>query len=460
LFFALTNLVAAVTVSIDRSKEFQTIEGFGASINGWTAEEMWINFDPEFVNYTANELGLSIFRMQVWGGVTPHPLDNPEEIDYRDFRWRGPGMRAKANVDFARALVDANPEIRIIGSIWSPPGWMKENGSQEGVQEKGPSRGRNRLRDDHYEHFAKWVVEWARYMESQGTPFYALSLQNELLFDQWFESCVYTGEEYGRLVRVTGEMFEKEGVTKPLFFGPEDMTYANYSEVGGRHRPFVDALMQPDVAPYFDVFATHGYTDGVREDSTHNPAKYWDSIKQFGRPYWITEGGTGAHDWPAPIESGIAARLHFAIVESNVSLFCAWQISGADEGTQHDIVERVRPTPKTFATMHFWKHIRPGSIRIGTEVDGDADGLLASAYHLKAKNQIIVVLINREADEREITLDLGADIVVEKWNAWQTSDVQSHDPVQPRQFCGGQAVFDLPARSITTFTVDLVNEEE
>ncbi|MGH8021297.1 MAG: hypothetical protein ACREIA_24055, partial [Opitutaceae bacterium] len=129
-----------------------------------------------------------------------------------------------------------------IGSVWSPPGWMKENGSRTGTRAGcllDPKRDYdddNRLRPDRYRHFAKWIVEWARYMESQGTPFFAISLQNELMFTQWFESTLYSPDEYARVVQVTGEMFESEGVRKPLFFGPEDMTQAAYADAV-RHRP-------------------------------------------------------------------------------------------------------------------------------------------------------------------------------------------------------------------------------
>src|SRR5690606_14002340 len=134
------------------------------------------------------------------------------------------------------------------------------------------------------------------------------------------------------------EMFEHEGVRRPLFYGPEDMTLATYHDTV-RHRPYIDALLEPDAARFFDVFATHGYSDGAKADTRHDAEAYWNSIKRFGRPYWITEGGSGGHEWPEPVSGGIAPRLHVALAKANVSLFTAWQVNAPPGGaSEHDIM--------------------------------------------------------------------------------------------------------------------------
>lgn len=448
---------AQTTITVDADHRHQTIDGFGSSINGWTAPLYYLYYSDDFARFAVEDLGMTVFRLEMWGGISLAPIEDWRDISYEDFKWKGEGARGKVNVDWAKRITEINPEVKIIGTIWSPPAWMKENNSRSGTKSGYLLDNRrnyddnNRLREDRYQHFAKWVVEWARYMESQGTPFYAISLQNELMFTQWFESVLYTPEEYARLVKVTGEMFEAEGVKKPLFFGPEDMTQANYSnEV--RHRPYVDALMQPDVKKYFDAFATHGYSDGVNEDDRNSAEAYWNGIKQFGLPYWITEGGSGEHEWPRPLIDGIAPRLHAALAKGNVSLFTGWQLTDEPHiSSHHEFMRYDQPTKKTYATMHFWRHIRPGSVRVEASYPNKNDDLQVSAYIHEERGERVVIVINRTEDPQEVLIEWDDGKQDQVWKAWQTTEHLSHEElaVPTRE---GSPHLILPGLSITTLT--------
>src|SRR5690606_9477707 len=58
------------TVTIHLERRAQTIEGFGASINAWTAPFYALYYDKTFADYVANDLGMSVFRLEMWAGVT------------------------------------------------------------------------------------------------------------------------------------------------------------------------------------------------------------------------------------------------------------------------------------------------------------------------------------------------------------------------------------------------------
>lgn len=454
----LTAAVPAELITVQAELRHQTLQGFGASIIGWQRRMETFFTDPTFANQVANELGMSVFRVQMWDGMLPKEVMDWREIDRRMFDWNIPGARrGLINVQWARLMVAANPEVKIIGSVWSAPGWMKVSGKRAGSREGFLlNRQRdydhdNRLRADRHEHFAKWIVEFCRYMEEQGTPFYAVSLQNEPLFTEPYESTLFEPAEYARLMQVTGEMFEREGVRRPLFFGPEDMTRATYNDQT-RHRPYIDALLQPSTARFFDVFATHGYSDGVNPDDRNDAAAYWRSIKRFGRPYWITEGGTGEHQWPAPVTSGIAPRLHTALAEANVSLFTAWQVNGQEGGTStHHIMANGVMTPKSYATMHFWRHLRPGAVRVDVVPPADP-ALLVSAYVDDARGRSITVLINTRSESRDVLLNWGR-AAPQGWKGWITSAGHSHEafPVVVER---NMARLTIPGHSIVTTEAD------
>src|SRR5690606_11931563 len=151
-----------------------------------------------------------------------------------------------------KGLTLRQPEIKVIGSVWSPPAWMKDNNSHIGnlsgyvLDNVDPA---NRLSDDKYEHCAKFLVEYTRLFENSGVPVYAISPQSELMFTQVFESCQYTSTEYARIVRTLGQSFASSGMERPYIFGPEDMTQAHYGTTT-RHRPYVDALMAENTRDY------------------------------------------------------------------------------------------------------------------------------------------------------------------------------------------------------------------
>jgi O-glycosyl hydrolase len=454
LAVSLPAAVPAELITVRPELRHQTLQGFGASIIGWKQSMEKYFTDPAFAGKVANELGMSVFRVQMWDGILPEEIADWRDIDVRKFQWESPGARrALLNVQWAKMMVAANPEVKIIGSVWSAPGWMKVSGRRAGSKAGylfNPQRDYdhdNRLRADRHEHFAKWIVEFCRYMETQGTPFYAISLQNELLFTEPYESTMYEPAEYARLLQVTGEMFEREGVRRPLFFGPEDMTAATYDD-RKRHRPFIDALLQSPAERFFDVFATHGYSDGVKTDARQNAVAYWGSVRPFGRPYWITEGGSGEHEWPKPVTEGIAPRLHTALARANVSLFTAWQVNGATgENGEHHLMTEGQLTPKSYATMHFWRHLRPGAVRV--EVAPPVDpALLVSAYVHDARGESITVLINTDEKTREVLLNWGR-AAPEQWKGWITSATHSHEPFSV-EVDRHMARLTLPGHSIVT----------
>lgn len=453
LLLAPSTHAATVNVAIDETH--QKIEGFGASIIDWSGRMIPLYSEPEFIDFVVDDLGLTIYRMGLVANTITNQPSDWHDITYENFAWN----RANISINFAAAIRRRNPEIKIIASIWSPPAWMKQNNSTTGTQAGfllDPNRtfdDGNTLRDDRYEHYAKFLVEYQKYLITRGVGLYAFGAQNEPMFTQQFDSCMLSGEQYARLIKTLGQMYESEGMEKPLFYGPEDMTLASYNPEGTsmddtRHNGYVEALMADDVAPYFDVWATHGYSDGVTAGDKLDAGKYWSRIKQFGRPYWITEGGTGEHAWPTPIMDGVGGQLHYALSEGNVSAFVAWQITDA-EANIHGLMDMRTPTKKTYTAMHYWRFVRPGAVRVSAEPsDGD---IRITAFRDPRTHQIIVVAINPTESEQPLDLALNGGHPVPSFDAWRTSETLNCEPVGSITVEGGEASDTLPPLSITTY---------
>ena len=72
-----------------------------------------------------------------------------------------------------RAALAINPDLRIVASPWSPPGWMKDSGSMV----------RGRLRPEAYPAFAAYLVHFVDAYAAEGVPIFALTIQNEPDFE-------------------------------------------------------------------------------------------------------------------------------------------------------------------------------------------------------------------------------------------------------------------------------------
>ncbi len=83
---------------------------------------------------------------------------------------------AKEREDVIPAVKQAlalNPQLQVMASPWSAPGWMKTTDSL--VQ--------GQLKPEHYGSFAKYMVRYVDEMKAEGVPIFALTLQNEPHFE-------------------------------------------------------------------------------------------------------------------------------------------------------------------------------------------------------------------------------------------------------------------------------------
>lgn len=444
-------------IVVDLGQRHQTIEGFGTCLISWIPEFERLYATPEFQKIYADELGASMMRINLWGPVSSQPIEDWRQISYRNFNLGGEGHRTRLFIEAGKGFQKINPQMRFIGTAWSPPAWMKENNS---IVDKasgaidGPNyvnRGRtfnNRVKKQYFPHFAKWLVEMAKLHKAEGVPLYAISPGNEVMFTQTFESCVWSAEDFAEIVALLGKMLDEEGLGSTLIFGPETMTSFNWGPARG-NETYVQALRKhPEAWKYFDVWATHGYTDGFTTDkSSESAGQFWKLIKDTGKPFWITEGGTGKHEWPAAI-SEIGAMMHNALVAGNASAFVPWQISDA-QNNEHGLMVKGTLTGKTRAAQHYFKFIRPGAVRVGATPGSSS--VPASAYLHDKDNTLTIVLANPGKQPRELTLSIAGESKLAQMQTVRTSSAsEQFKTIEPTAVKDRKLTVAMPAESMVT----------
>jgi len=442
----------AADVTVDGAIRYQTIEGFGTCLIAWSSRFRELYRTEEFQKIYVERLGLNILRVNMWGPTFEKPTEDYRQIRCEDFDMEADGGRPQIFVDFGKGILRLNPDIKIIGTVWSPPAWMKVNKSitdkKSGAIRAG-SYGEinNRVDPKYYRHFCKWMVEYVKLHDKLGVPFYAVSAGNEVQFTQSFESCVWDGGDYVTIIAMLREMLDAEGYGRVKVFGPETMTSHLYEGGTGSYVKMIKD--NPAALAALDVFASHGYEDGVKaEMSATSSRQFWDLIADTGKPFWITEGGTGGHDWPEPIQKGIGNALHNALAAGNCSAFVPWQVTENRKST-HCIMLMSECTPKTYTAMHYSRFIRPGARRIDARPGfGDVQ---VSAFLHEANGELAVVAINTTERQQALNLTFTNIKSPAKLEIYRTSASENMQQAGEAAVSDNKTAFQMTPRSIVTF---------
>jgi O-glycosyl hydrolase len=447
---------AQTVVAVDLDRRHQTIEGFGTCLISWEPEMERLYATAAFQDAYIRQLGASMVRINLWGPCLPGPVADWHDIRYERFTMTGDGDRVRMFLTAAKELQRADPQLRFLGTVWSPPAWMKENKSivdkSEGAIDgtRYVNKGRmydNRVRKEYYPHFVKWLVEMAKLHKAQGVPLYAISPGNEVMFTQRFESCVWDAEDYARIVGMLGDGLEQEGLGSVLVFGPETMTSHNWGR-GIANDAYVQAIAgDAKATKYLGRWATHGYVDGFTTDTSKDSARaFWNMIKGTQKPFWITEGGTGSHEWPAALR-GLGAMLHNALVDGNASAFLPWQATEF-KASEHALMVGDQLTGKSRAAQHYFKYIRPGAVRVETSPASGA--IPTSAFVHDADNTLTIVLANPAREPRQVTLALAGEQKLREMEVRRTSATEQFALVEPVAVHDGRIDLAMPAESLVT----------
>jgi glucosylceramidase len=171
-----------LTIFVDEATKFQEIDGFGASLSESSAwllkrkltdvqrsDALRMLFDRQ------KGIGLSMLRQPM--GASDFAL---QEYSYDEMPAGETDPELKRfSIDHDRAdilpvlkeILAVNPKIKVIGSPWSAPGWMKTSGSMT----------QGALLPSAYGPYARYFVKYVQAYEAEGVPIFAVTMQNEPL---------------------------------------------------------------------------------------------------------------------------------------------------------------------------------------------------------------------------------------------------------------------------------------
>ncbi len=299
-------------------------------------------------------------------------------------------------------------EVICYASPWSPPAFMKDNGSM--------LKGGKLLA----EYAPAWAMYYARFIKAyaaEGIPVWGISVQNEPMATQRWESCIYTAEEERDFLKDhLGPTLEKEGLKDVriiVWDHNRDLIHQRVNVILGDPEAarFVWGIGfhwyetwtggDPMFANVGEVHASYPdrhliFTEGCNEKFDSTRYQYWPNAERYGRSM-IQDFNQGTEAW-----TDWNILLDQAGGPNHVGNWCFAPVH-ADTRTGQLIY-----TPSYYYIGHFSRFIRPGAVRLSTTASRSA--LMATTF-LNVDGRAATVVMNPGGAAIHYKLFVGMQVV-------------------------------------------------
>ncbi len=375
-------------IEINETQTFQTIDGFGCALTGGSAQlisQMSAGAKSallkELFAFDGNNIGMSYLRISIGSS----DLDD-HVFSYNDMpAGQTDTAMALFNLEPDRAylisvlkqILAINPDIKILGSPWSAPLWMKTNNSSIGGS----------LKLQYYAAYAKYFVKYIQEMKKEGIRIDAITIQNEPLYGGNNPSMVMQAVDQALFIKnYLGPVFAANNIDTKIIIYDHNADRTDYP---------ITVLNDPDAKKYIDGSAFHLYGGAITDLSkVHNahPDKQLYFTEQ-----WIGAPGNYPGDLGWHIKNlFIGGTLNWCrnVLEWNLASdpnLNPHTTGGCTQclGAVTIYGDAVVRNPAYYIIAHASKFIRPGSVRIGSTIPGT---LLNVVFKNSDGKQVALVL--------------------------------------------------------------------
>ncbi len=404
-------LETQICVFVNPNKTFQSFLGIGGAITDASAEvfaKLSKESQQEFLQaYYDKEkgIGYSIIRTNIHScDFSSGSYTYVEEGDAalksfsieHDKKFRIPLIK--------KAMATAGGKITLFVSPWSPPAFMKDN--------KNMLYG-GKLLAEFYQSWANYYVKFIRSYQKEGIPIWGLTIQNEPMAKQTWESCIYTAEEERDfLKKYLGPTLKNAGLgdkkiiawdhnrdllsqrASTILDDPEANKYVWgigfhwYESWSGGDSMFENVGKVHEMYPDKNLL----FTEGCVERFDYSKLQLWANGERYGKSMIndFNNGTVGWTDWNVLLDENGGPN--------HVGNFCFAPIHGNTK--TGDLIY----TPSYYYIGHFSKFIDKGAKRISSVASRSQ--LLTTSF-LNPEGKVITVVMNQSNDAIKYYLCIG-----------------------------------------------------
>lgn len=413
------------TIAIHPSVTYQEIEGFGASL---TDSSAWLIyrflsvserqavltdlFDPDKgigLSYLRQPMGASDFRLNDYsyndlpdGAASDHTLSHFSIAYDEDYI-----------IPTLKEIMAINPTVRLMGSPWSPPVWMKTSGDI--------STGS--LKSDAYDTYANYFVKFIQAYAAHGLLIDAITPQNEPGHEGGgYGGCSMSVAEQIKLVKKLGAAFHDHNLSTKIVIW--DYNWSTWSAL--------EILKDPAAKSYIAGSAFHHYYGDISAQTIVHEAHpdkgiYFtegsDSVKRDnGFNSDLIRNGLFVIDalrnWAKTV-----IKWNLALDENNGPKIAGGCNTCYGVITINQSTRQITPRPQYYPLGHVSKFFRPGAVRIES-----GSGNVRTAAFKNTDGSVVLFAVNPNSFSQPVSLE---------WN-------------------GQKAVRSIPGSSMMTFRWDAV----
>ena len=388
-----------ISVFVDPGKTYQEFLGIGAALTDASAETfaklpedkqqeiLKAFFDKEKgIGYTLART--NIHSCDFSSGSYTYVKDGDKDlasfsIDH-DQQYRIPFIK--------KSISAAGGNLTLFASPWSPPAWMKDNND---ILHGG------KLKPEFYQSWANYYTKFIKAYEKEGIPVWGLTVQNEPMATQRWESCIYTAEEERDFLKnFLGPTMQKEGLgdkkiivwdhnrdliyqrAQTYFDDPEAAKYAWgigfhwYEDWSGGQQMFDNVALVKKAFPDKNIL----FTEGCAESFDSTRYDHWGLGEEYGRSmiHDFNSGAVGWTDWNIFLDETGGPN--------HVKNFCFAPVHADTRNGQ------LIYTNSYYYIGHFSKFIQPGAKKI---ISSPSRSQLLTTAFKNPDGSLVVVVMNQ-----------------------------------------------------------------
>lgn len=381
------------TIEIDETQTFQTIDGFGYSLTGGSAlvinqlsKENKAKLLQELFGNKKDSISISYLRISIGASdlnlssFTYDDLPTGEtDLELKKFSLK---EDEKDVISLLREIIKINPKLKILGSPWSAPLWMKDNNSFFG----------GHLQPKYYEVYAQYFVRYIKEMEKLGIKIDAITPQNEPLHPGNNPSMLMSAPQQADFIKNNlGPEFKKANIKTKIIIYDHNCDKPEYP---------LEVLNDADAKKFIDGSAFHLYAGNIgclSKVKESHPDKNVYFTEQYTNSKGAFAGDLNWHianliigatrNWSRNVlEWNLASDAEFKPHTSGGCNVCKGALTIANNTVARNV--------SYYIIAHASKFIPPDSVRINSNVTGNINNVA-----FKTPNGKIVLIAQNDGKE-------------------------------------------------------------
>lgn len=389
IFFSYNGRSSGAPVIIDSRQAFQPVDGFGFALTGGSAQHL-VNMSRAAREkllrelFSPKEAGFSYIRLSIGASdlnsfvFSYNDLrDGETDTDLKKFSL---SQDLKDVVPMMKEILEIHPGIKIMGSPWSAPAWMKTNNNVRG----------GALKKEYYAAYALYFVKYIQAMKREGINIDAITVQNEPLNSRNTPSMQWFYEEQGAFIKDhLGPAFAKAGIKTKIILFDHNCDRIDYP---------LALLSDPDIAKYVDGSGFHHYGGDIGAMSTLHLARP-DKNLYFTEQMVVERGG------PELAIAGYVKRLLIGTMRNWSRNLILWNLAADPNNDPHTdnggcsmcqgaitlAGDSVKRNVAYYTIAHASAFVPMGSVRIASTYTGDRSVSLTEDEERKGIKRATVI---------------------------------------------------------------------